>query len=78
MPGDHHLLFVSEVNPKPDNYVPIFHVDKESKKNKEGFSVFVKMDEALNRAQYLCSKYSVKQIRLFYKNKSSVIIKKVE
>ncbi len=75
MISDNHILLVTETNPRPDNYIAIFHIPKESKENRKGFSIHTKIQEALQRAEYLGRKYQVKQVRLFYHNRSSIIIR---
>jgi hypothetical protein len=75
MLSTNHILLVSENNPKPDNYIAIFHIPKESAENQNGFSVFTNMDQALQRAEYLSKKYKIKQLRLFYNNRRSIIIR---
>ncbi|SMG48305.1 hypothetical protein SAMN05661096_03446 [Marivirga sericea] len=69
------VWLVSESNPKPDNYIAIFCVDAKSKKDRLGFTVYPNSKEAMGRAKYLQVKYAAKQIRLFYPNSVSIIIK---
>lgn len=75
MTNNDQLWLVSESNPKPDNYIAIFCVDAKSKKDRLGFSVYPNSKEALGRAKYLQVKFEAKQIRLFYPNSVSIIIK---
>lgn len=75
MVSDNHVLLVTETDPKPDNYIAIFHIPKESRENRKGFSIYSNMQTALERAEYLGKKYHVKQVRLFYNNRSSLIIR---
>lgn len=69
------VWLVSESNPKPDNYIAIFCVDANSKKDRLGFTVYPNSKEAMGRAKHLQIKYAAKQIRLFYPNSVSIIIK---
>lgn len=75
MTNNDQLWLVSESDPKPDNYIALFCVDTNSNKNRLGFSVYTNSKEALDRAKHLQLKYEVKQIRLFYPNSVSIIIK---
>lgn len=69
------IWIVSESNPKPDNYIAVFCLSENHKRKKIGFSVHPNSREALARAKYLQTKYEAKQIRLFYPNSVSIIIK---
>lgn len=66
---------VCEANPWPDNYIPIFYTSKNDENKKHGYSVFTNLQYAWYRARLLRQKYGVKQIRLFYPNSVSIIVK---
>ncbi|WKK86831.1 hypothetical protein QYS48_08095 [Marivirga arenosa] len=76
MANDNQKWLVSESNPRPDNYVAIFCVTKASKIKRLGCSVYPNVNEALKRAKYLQVKHKTKNIRIFYPNSVSIIIKK--
>ncbi|WKV12329.1 hypothetical protein [Marivirga harenae] len=69
------VWLVGESNPKPDNYIAIFCIAAKNNKSRLGFSEYSTAREALARAKYLQVRYEAKQIRLFYPNSVSIIIK---
>ena len=75
MDENNKIWLVCETNPWPDNYVGIFFFTKVSKENKHGFSTHHTIQSAIIRAKFLLEKYEVKQIRLFYPNRESIIVK---
>lgn len=75
MVNNKQVYMVSESDPKPDNYIAIFCKDKNSNLKKLGYSAFSNINDALNRAKILQSKYGAKQLRLFLQNSVSIVVK---
>lgn len=73
----HGVWIVNESDPWPDPYIAIIFREAKllSSALKEDQKIFIRLDEALNRAHVLKEKYNAKQIRLFYSTQISIIVK---
>lgn len=69
---------VCEADPWPDTYIAIFNIQKATTQSKIGHSKYASIHKALNRAKILQRKYKVKQVRLFFPNRISILIKNVK
>ncbi len=71
------VWMVNESDPWPEAYIAIIFgaEDQLGKILKKDQKLFFSLSEALNRAKDLKIKYSVKQIRIFYPNQGSIIVK---
>jgi hypothetical protein len=71
------IWLIDEEDPKPDPYIAILVCEREfmERANKKAYKICHDAKEALHNATELKKKYAVKQIRIFYPNGISFIVK---
>lgn len=77
MTPDDKVWLVEKENPRPDPYIAILVREKEflEQRHTGGHTICHSVQEAIEYASKLKEKYGVRQIRLFYPNNVSIIVK---